>query len=74
MLSAVIGFFLLLRVALIAVIAAFGWILHPDENRRLGFAYLVTDHEHGHQTWSVPGRFPSNVDPSTWSAVKLTDT
>ena len=43
----------------------------PDQNKRLGFAYLVTDHEHGHQTWSVPGRFPYNVDPSTWAAVKL---
>lgn len=43
----------------------------PEENDRLGFAYLVTDHEHGHQTWSVPGRFPFSVDPSTWAAIRL---
>jgi hypothetical protein len=41
----------------------------PEENSRLGFAYLVTDHEHGEQTWSVPGRFPFH--PSTWAAVQL---
>jgi hypothetical protein len=43
----------------------------PEENSRLGFTYLVTDHEHGNQTWSVPGRFPFQVDPSTWAAVRL---
>ncbi|MDP6018329.1 MAG: sugar-binding protein [Candidatus Latescibacteria bacterium] len=43
----------------------------PGQNSRLGFAYLVTDHEHGNQTWSVPGRFPYQVDPSTWATVSL---
>ena len=42
----------------------------PEENSRLGFAYLVTD-QHGEQTWSVPGRFPFQMDPSAWAAVQL---
>jgi len=45
----------------------------PGECSRLGFTYLVTDHEHGWQTWSVPGRMPFQVDPSTWATVELTD-
>jgi len=45
----------------------------PGECSRLGFTYLVTDHEHGRQTWSVPGRMPFQVDPSTWATVELAD-
>jgi len=43
----------------------------PEECSRLGFTFLVTDHELGWQTWSVPGRLPFQVDPSTWATVKL---
>lgn len=43
----------------------------PAVCSRLGFTYLVCDHEHGWQTWSVPGRLPFDHDPSTWGAVEL---
>ena len=43
----------------------------PAECSRLGFTYLVTDHEHGWQTWATPGRMPFQVAPSTWATVEL---
>jgi hypothetical protein len=44
----------------------------PSECRRLGFAYLVRDHEHGSQTWSTRSKFLFQYDPSTWGTVELT--
>jgi hypothetical protein len=44
----------------------------PEESARLGFNYLVCDHELGGQTWSVPGGLPFDHDPSTWASVELT--
>jgi len=43
----------------------------PGECSRLGFTYLVCDHEHGWQTWSAPGRLPFDHNPCTWAAVEL---
>ncbi|NKB68478.1 MAG: hypothetical protein GKR89_15555 [Candidatus Latescibacteria bacterium] len=43
----------------------------PDECARLGFTYLVCDHEHGWQTWATPGAHPYQFDPSTWATVEL---
>ena len=43
----------------------------PSANPRLGFTYLVCDHELGGQTWSVPGGLPFDHDPSTWATVEL---
>ena len=44
---------------------------NPDQCARLGFTYLVCDHEHGWQTWATPGGHPYQFDPSTWAAVEL---
>jgi hypothetical protein len=49
--------------------ALFGYDL--SECPRLGFTYLVTDHEHGWQTWSAPGGMPFDSDPSTWGTLDL---
>jgi len=43
----------------------------PEQWPRLGFQYLVCDHEHGWQTWvSQPG-LPFDWDPSLWGTVEL---
>ena len=43
----------------------------PSACPRPGFTYLICDHEHGWQTWSVPGRLPFDHNPSTWATVEL---
>ena len=43
----------------------------PTECPRLGFTYLLCDHEHGRQSWSAPMRMSFWHDPSTWATVEL---
>jgi hypothetical protein len=50
-------------------------VLHgfdPEQNRRLGFYYLVRDSELGDQVLSVGAEFPYAEDPSLWSVLELT--
>lgn len=49
-------------------------VLHgfdPEQNRRLGFSYLVRDDELGEQALSVGLEFPVAEDPSLWSVLEL---
>jgi hypothetical protein len=49
-------------------------VLHgfdPDTNRRLGFAYQVTDPERDDQFLGVGREFPIGEDPSLWSTLEL---
>jgi hypothetical protein len=51
-------------------------VLHgfdPEQNRRLGFYYLVRDSELGDQVLSVSAEFPYAEDPSLWSVLELTE-
>lgn len=43
----------------------------PSENERLGFTYLLFDHELGEQTFSCPHPFPYHEDPSLWGTLDL---
>jgi hypothetical protein len=43
----------------------------PETNRRLGFAYQVTDAEREDQFLSVGREFPISEDPSLWSTLEL---
>jgi hypothetical protein len=43
----------------------------PDTNRRLGFAYLVTDPDRGDQYLTVGREFPIGEDPSLWATLEL---
>ncbi len=43
----------------------------PAEFPRIGFTYLIVDHDHRHQTWSSPQRMPSDTDPSLWGTLEL---
>jgi hypothetical protein len=45
----------------------------PETNRRLGFAYQVTDPERDDQFLSVGREFPIGEDPSLWSTLELRD-
>jgi len=60
-----------------------GWILEiflpaaalhgfdPDTNRRLGFAYQVTDYDREDQFLSVGRDFPLGENPSLWATLEL---
>jgi len=43
----------------------------PEQNRRLGFYYVVRDAELGEQVLSVGSEFPYAEDPSLWSVLEL---
>ena len=43
----------------------------PEEHKRLGFTYAISDRELGCQTLSVGPEFPFRDDPSLWSALEL---
>jgi hypothetical protein len=43
----------------------------PETNRRLGFAYLVTDPEREDQYLTVGREFPIGEDPSLWATLEL---
>jgi hypothetical protein len=43
----------------------------PEQNRRLGFCYVVHDAELGEQVLSVGSDFPYWEDPSLWSVLEL---
>lgn len=45
----------------------------PAEFPRLGFTYLIVDHEHRHQIWSCPPDMPFDTDPSLWGTLELKD-
>ena len=45
----------------------------PETNRRLGFAYLVTDPDRGDQYLAVGREFPVGEDPSLWATLELRD-
>jgi hypothetical protein len=45
----------------------------PESNRRLGFAYQVTDPEREDQFLGVGREFPIAEDPSLWSTLELRD-
>ncbi len=45
----------------------------PETNRRLGFAYQVTDPGRGDQFLGVGRDFPIGEDPSLWSTLELRD-
>ena len=45
----------------------------PDTNRRLGFAYQVTDPDRGEQYLGVGREFPVGEDPSLWATLVLSD-
>lgn len=44
----------------------------PDEHRRIGFYYILEDHEHGQQYLTVGDDLYWYVDPSTWATAVLT--
>ncbi len=49
-------------------------VLHgfdPDTNRRLGFAYQVTDPDRGDEFFGVGREFPIGEDPSLWATLTL---
>ena len=46
-----------------------GW--SPEEYRKVGFNYLVTDRELGQQTLGVGSSYPIAEDPSLWSTLQL---
>jgi hypothetical protein len=50
-----------------AILAGFD----PEQNRRLGFYYVVRDLELGEQLLSVGSEFPYWEDPSLWSVLEL---
>ncbi len=45
----------------------------PDTNRRLGFAYQVTDPNHEDQFLGVGREFPVGENPSLWSTLELNE-
>lgn len=45
----------------------------PEENRRLGFTYLLRDHVLGRQYWSSDESLPVSYDPSLWGTLELVD-
>jgi hypothetical protein len=45
----------------------------PETNRRLGFAYQVTDPDRGEQYLGVGREFPIGEDPSLWATLSLVE-
>jgi hypothetical protein len=45
----------------------------PETNRRLGFAYQVSDHARNDQFLGVGRDFPIGENPSLWSTIELRD-
>ncbi len=45
----------------------------PETNRRLGFAYQVSDHVRQDQFLGVGRDFPIGENPSLWSTIELKD-
>jgi hypothetical protein len=45
----------------------------PDTNRRLGFAYQISDHIREDQFLSVGREFPVGDNPSLWATIELRD-
>lgn len=45
----------------------------PDTNRRLGFAYQVSDPDRGAEFLTVGRDFPIGEDPSLWATLELRD-
>ena len=45
----------------------------PETNRRLGFAYQVSDPDREEQFLGVGREFPIGEDPSLWSTLELRD-
>ena len=43
----------------------------PEENRRLGFTYLLRDRKLGRQFLTMDETLPVSVDPSLWATVEL---
>jgi hypothetical protein len=68
-----------------AELGRFGWTLEvflpasalngfdPETNRRLGFAYQVSDHIRQDQFLGVGRDFPIGENPSLWSTIELRD-
>ena len=44
----------------------------PGEHPRIGFYYMLEDHEHGQQYLTVGDELHWWIDPSLWPAAKLT--
>ena len=45
----------------------------PDENRRLGFTYLLKDRKLGRQCWTADDPLPVGYDPSLWGTLELVE-
>jgi hypothetical protein len=45
----------------------------PDTNRRLGFAYQISDHTRDDQFLGVGRDFPMGENPSLWATIELRD-
>jgi len=45
----------------------------PETNRRLGFAYLISDPDRPDETLGVGREFPFGENPSLWSTLELVD-
>ncbi len=43
----------------------------PEENRLLGFTYLLQDRRQGRQSWTADEPLPVSYDPSLWGTVEL---
>lgn len=43
----------------------------PEENRLLGFTYLLQDRKQGRQFWTADKPLPVSYDPSLWGTVEL---
>ena len=43
----------------------------PEENRLLGFTYLLQDRRQGRQFWSADEPLPVSYDPSLWGTIEL---
>jgi len=43
----------------------------PEDQNRLGFNYLITDHELGDETLAIGREFPIEEDPSLWGVLNL---
>lgn len=43
----------------------------PEENRLLGFTYLLQDRKRGRQFWTADEPLPVSYDPSLWGTVEL---
>ncbi|MFH0983811.1 MAG: sugar-binding protein [Planctomycetota bacterium] len=47
------------------------WGFDPDEHNRIGFYYILEDHDHGQQYLTVGDDLQWYVDPSTWATAVL---